>query len=369
MILSQAQNRQLLLEQERRGREDAAVVAGKLAHALNDCVHKSDAHTVRAESAVRQLREPLRFAHVELQRVQHENQQKLEHVAQDAESRRKAVLQTEQVRIAQLVQENQRHTASTAELEQERTPCQSEGVAFRRAYEVFEQHGAAGDKQIAQEFEARAMDAQKDMGKREVNATIRAAQEQKMSQELAACEARAKQVEAAEAAKLAEWARDVVSEKSSLLAIRRRAREAEDRLVDSADRLTTLANMSRDSREAHSRVYTETETQTQELEEERRKPMQSLQKLKMKSTVGRAACRSGRYCVPPFSPTMHLRQLQDRQRPLGIFPKSQCRRCPKTWEAAVLLTRRTPIRSKRRTRREFRIFRPRLRCHNGEVHC
>jgi hypothetical protein len=246
VVLAHVPDQEAQLDEERRGRVEAVNTAGRLVTELQEHILKHETHTAQATVAFQSLQGQLQATQSELQRVQVETRQQIDTVVKEAEARHHVALQAEQARVTQLALENQRQVSFRAELEQQRVVCQSESVAFHRAYEVFEQNSEAGDKQLVQEFETRALEAQVSVGKRESEADGRAAQEAKLQQELSASEAKAQQTHAAEAAKLSEWSREVDSEKNSLLQARQRTLDAETKLAEGADRLATLVKMCRD---------------------------------------------------------------------------------------------------------------------------
>jgi hypothetical protein len=55
LISSHVQNQQAMLEQERRGREEALNAAGRLANELSENVRACEAHTAQAAAATQQL--------------------------------------------------------------------------------------------------------------------------------------------------------------------------------------------------------------------------------------------------------------------------------------------------------------------------
>jgi hypothetical protein len=181
-------------------------------------------HTQLSENKVQDLRAQLSGAQLDLQRTQQEGQAKVDAVVRDAENRHQQAMTAERDRISQLVRENQHYTAAANEVAQQKLVCQSESVAFQRACEVFEQHSEVGDKKLAREFEARAMEAHKEAGQHDAEAQRLVTQEQKASQELATMRENLQQVEQAEAAKAVACSRDARPKRKRLALFREERR-------------------------------------------------------------------------------------------------------------------------------------------------
>jgi hypothetical protein len=215
VVLSRVRDQQAQLDEERQGRLHAVNAAGRLATEMKENALKHEAHSAQATAVLQSLQGQLQATQNELHQVKAEARQHIENVVKEAEARQQVALQAENARVARLAAENQQQLSIRAELEQQRIVYQSESSAFQRAYQVFEQHSEAGDRQLAQEFEARAFESQMNVGKYEAEVNARAAKEASLQQELSIIEAKLQQMHDAEMAKLAEWSREVNAEKKN----------------------------------------------------------------------------------------------------------------------------------------------------------